>query len=163
MSLPVRSPMRCFRVIEKAVMDYREYYAELGKLLYAVADADGIISRKERQSFYDLIRSRVAHKEIHTDEYGTNDAWYAMFEFDVAEEQSMQPEDAFQSFMDYLDTRKNELDAMSLEQCLVLADRLAESCHHTNRPEREMIQQLREKIFSLEADLKKRQNLPELA
>jgi uncharacterized tellurite resistance protein B-like protein len=130
-------------------MDYREFYAELGKLLYAVADADGVISPQERESLNELIRSRLAHREVHTDEYGTNDAWYAMFEFEVAEEQSMAPEEAFQSFSDFLDARQQELDEDTRSLCLTLADRLAESYRHTNRLEGELIRKLREKLFSL--------------
>jgi hypothetical protein len=144
-------------------MDYREFYTELGKLLYAVADADGIIRAGEREYLDELIQTRMAHREIHTDEYGTNDAWYARFEFDVAEEQALDPVLAFQSFIEYLDNRKKELTRDTLELCLLLADRLAEACHHTNRPENIMIQQLREKIFSLEAAMKNPQNFPEMA
>jgi uncharacterized tellurite resistance protein B-like protein len=138
-------------------MDYREFYAELGKLLYAVADADGTISPQERESLNELIRSRLAHREVHTDEYGTNDAWYAMFEFEVAEEQAMTPEEAFQSFSDYLDARRDEVDEDTRALCLTLADRLAESYHHTNRRESELIRKLKEKLFSL-PDIRKNSN-----
>ena len=136
-------------------MDYREFYAELGKLLYAVADADGIISPQEKRQLQDLIRSRLTHREIHTDEYGTNDAWYAMFEFEVAEEQAMDPDLAFQSFSDYLDERGGEMDEDTRTLCLTLADRLAESYRHTNRKEEALIRKLREKLFSLPANPKK--------
>ncbi|MCU0381906.1 MAG: TerB family tellurite resistance protein [Chitinophagaceae bacterium] len=138
-------------------MDYREFYAELGKLLYAVADADGTISPQERESLNELIRSRLAHREVHTDEYGTNDAWYAMFEFEVAEEQAMTPEEAFQSFSDFLDARRDEVDEDTRALCLTLADRLAESYHHTNRRESELIRKLKEKLFSL-PDIRKNSN-----
>ena len=52
-------------------MDYRVFYSELGKLLYAVADADGVVSKEEKKSLYDLVKTRLAHKEVHTDEFGT--------------------------------------------------------------------------------------------
>jgi uncharacterized tellurite resistance protein B-like protein len=132
-------------------MDYREFYAELGKLLYAVADADGIISPRERESMYQLIRTRLMHREIHTDEYGTNDAWYAAFEFEVAEEQGLSPEDAFQSFSDFLERRRKEIDPEMKLVCMVLANRLAESYRHTNRREADLILKLREKLYSLPA------------
>ncbi len=126
-------------------------------MLYAVADADGTISPQERESLNELIRSRLAHREVHTDEYGTNDAWYAMFEFEVAEEQAMTPEEAFQSFSDYLDARRDEVDEDTRALCLTLADRLAESYHHTNRRESELIRKLKEKLFSL-PDIRKNSN-----
>ncbi len=126
-------------------------------MLYAVADADGTISPQERESLNELIRSRLAHREVHTDEYGTNDAWYAMFEFEVAEEQAMTPEEAFQSFSDFLDARRDEVDEDTRALCLTLADRLAESYHHTNRRESELIRKLKEKLFSL-PDIRKNSN-----
>jgi uncharacterized tellurite resistance protein B-like protein len=131
-------------------MDYRMFYAELGKLLYAVADADGVISQQEKVQFYNLVQSRLMHKEIHTDEYGTNDAWYAAFEFEVADEQIMPAADAFQSFIEYIEAHKNELDEDTRVLCLTLADRLAESYRHSNKKEKQLIQKLREVLFSLE-------------
>jgi uncharacterized tellurite resistance protein B-like protein len=144
-----------YLVNEKRDMDYRVFYAELGKLLYAVADADGIISPREKQQMYDMIRSRLTHREIHTDEFGTNDAWYAMFEFEVAEEQAMDPDEAFQSFSDFLDERGGEMDEDTRVLCLTLADRLAESYRHTNRKEEDLIRKLREKLFSLPVSKRK--------
>ena len=126
-------------------------------MLYAVADADGRICPQERESLNELIRTRLAHREVHTDEYGTNDAWYAMFEFEVAEEQAMTPEEAFQSFSDFLDARRDEVDEDTRALCLTLADRLAESYHHTNRRESELIRKLKEKLFSL-PDIRKNSN-----
>ncbi len=65
-------------------MDYRMFYSALGKLLYAVADADGIVSPQEKENMFELVQKRLMHKETHTDEFGTNDAWYAAFEFEYA-------------------------------------------------------------------------------
>jgi uncharacterized tellurite resistance protein B-like protein len=131
-------------------MDYRIFYAELGKLLYAVADVDGLVSQQEKDNLYQLIRSRLMHKETHTDEFGTNDAWYTAFEFEVADEQIMPAADAFQSFIEYIEENKNKLDQDTRMLCLTLADRLAESYRHSNKKEKQLIQQLKEVLFSLE-------------
>ena len=131
-------------------MDYRTLYSELGKLLYAVADADGVVSEQERDGLYDLIRTRLLHREVHTDEYGTNDAWYAAFGFEAAEDQTLTAEEAFESFTEFLRERREQIDGDTRDLCLTLADRLAESYRHTNRKEKEMIQRLRELLFSME-------------
>jgi uncharacterized tellurite resistance protein B-like protein len=131
-------------------MDYRLFYAELGKLLYAVADADGLVSPQEKENLYQMVQSRLMHKETHTDEFGTNDAWYTAFEFEVADEQIMPASDAFQSFIEYIEEHKNELDQDTRKLCLTLADRLAESYRHSNKKEKHLVQQLREVLFSLE-------------
>jgi uncharacterized tellurite resistance protein B-like protein len=131
-------------------MDIREFYAETGKLLYAVAEADGVISNRERTALHNLIQTRLAQREKHTDEFGTNDAWYTEFEFEVAEEQGMSAEDAFNSFAEFIDENKNKLDRDLKEICIILADRLAESYHHTNKREKTIIQKLKEILYSLQ-------------
>jgi uncharacterized tellurite resistance protein B-like protein len=131
-------------------MDIREFYAETGKLLYAVAEADGVISNRERTALHNLIQTRLAQREKHTDEFGTNDAWYTDFEFEVAEEQGMSAEDAFNSFAEFIDENKNKLDRDLKEICIILADRLAESYHHTNKREKTIIQKLKEILYSLQ-------------
>ena len=130
-------------------MDYRIFYAELGKLLYAVADADGVVSPAEKEQLTELIRTRLTHREIHTDTYGTNDAWYTLFGFETAEEEGMTAADAFASFTGFLEENRDQVEEETRLVCLTLADRLAEAYHHTNRKEKEMIQQLKELLFSI--------------
>lgn len=130
-------------------MDIRIFYAELGKLLYAVADIDGTITRQERQELHELIASRLTLREVHTDEYGTNDAWYTEFEFDVAEEQGLDPEEAFQSFAAFVAEHGKHFDARMREICYLLADRLAGTYHHLNNKEKILLQRLKEVLNSV--------------
>jgi len=126
----------------------RSFYAALGQLLYAVADADGIVTTEERDELLDLIRSRLMHRETLTDPYGTNDAWYSLFGFDTAEDEILSPEEAFQSFADFLDSYRDRIDMETREICLLLSDRLAASYRHTNRKERQMLQRIRETLLT---------------
>lgn len=130
-------------------MDTRMFYAELGNLLYAIADVDGVITPGERQELHSLIASRLAHREVHTDEYGTNDAWYTEFEFDVAEDRGMSPEEAFASFANFMELNREGIDEHTREICLAIANKLADTYHHTNNKEKWLIQQLREVLFSV--------------
>jgi uncharacterized tellurite resistance protein B-like protein len=131
-------------------MDIREFYIAIGKLLYAVADADSVISGQEKKELYQLINSRLIERESHTDQFGTNDAWYAAFEFEAAEEMGMTAGEAFVEFEEYI---RNHWDAMDNDLkgiCMQLADKIAESCHHTNRSEKEMIRKLRDLLYSIQ-------------
>ncbi len=148
--MPISLNNRHFTKLNASFMDYRVFYSELGKLLYAVADADGVVSKVEKENLYDMVRTRLAHKEIHTDEFGTNDVWYSVFEFEIAEDQSLTSMDAFQSFSEYLEANRDRIDQDTRQLCLLLADRLAESYRHSNRKEREMVQRIRELLFSIE-------------
>lgn len=126
----------------------RDFYAALGQLLYAVADADGVVSGTERDELLELIRSRLMHRETLTDPYGTNDAWYSLFGFDTAEEEIMTAGEAFLSFADFLESHRDRIDMETRETCLLLADRLATSYRHTNRKERQMLQRIREILLT---------------
>jgi hypothetical protein len=129
-------------------MNLKQFYAEIGKLLYAVADIDGVISRKEKENLHELIRSRLTQRETHTDEFGTNDAWYVEFEFDVAEEQVMSAEDAFFSFIEYVREHQADFDLPMRELCITLAERMAASYKNTNKKEMILIGKLKEVLFS---------------
>jgi len=130
-------------------MNVKQFYVAVGKLLYAVADADSVITRQEKTELYNLITSRLMHREHHTDQFGTNDAWYAAFEFESAEEQGMTASQAFREFAEFIEENGKHMTSEMKEICMVLADRLAESYHHTNHREQEMIRKLREVLYSV--------------
>jgi hypothetical protein len=131
-------------------MNIKLFYAELGKLLYAIADIDGVITRQEKDELHNLIASRLTQREIHTDEFGTNDAWYTEFEFDVAEEQGMASDEAFESFASFMAEHRHSLDSHMKDICLLLADKLASSFHHTNHREKLMLQKLKEVLYNVQ-------------
>ncbi len=131
-------------------MDIRQFYIAVGKLLYAIADADSVITLQEKQELYRLITTRLAHRESHTDEFGTNDAWYTMFEFEAAEEAGMTANEAFNEFSEFIKEHWNIMDIDLKNTCMLLADRLAESYHHTNAREKEMMRRLRDLLYTIQ-------------
>lgn len=127
-------------------MNYKKFYCELGKLLYAVADVDGKISKKEKAAIHQLVQEKLVCKETHTDEFDTNVANYTEFEFEVAEEQGMSVREAFTSFINYLDANRSRLDKELKETCLVIAEKIAKAYHGDNRTEQKMISILKRKL-----------------
>ena len=130
-------------------MDIKQFYIAMGKLLYAIADADSVITKQEREELYKLISSRLTHREIHTDQFGTNDAWYTVFEFEAAEDAGMTATEAFSEFEDFIRENWRSMGKEMKDTIMVLADRLAESYHHTNAREKEMIRKLREVLYTV--------------
>lgn len=63
-------------------MKKRMFYAQLGKLLYAAANTDGVISHKEKEALEQIVRKELLPEEAQKDEFGTNIAYYTDFEFD---------------------------------------------------------------------------------
>ena len=130
-------------------MDVKQFYIAMGKLLYAIADADSVITQQEREELYRLISSRLTHRESHTDQFGTNDAWYTVFEFEAAEDAGLTANEAFNEFADFIHDNWRYMDSEFRDICMLLADRLAESYHHTNAREKEMIRRLRDLLYTV--------------
>lgn len=130
-------------------MDIRQFYIAMGKLLYAVADADSVITRQERDELYHLISTRLTHRECNTDEFGTNDAWYTVFEFEAAEDAGLTANEAFNEFSEFIQEHWAIMDDDLRNICMLLADRLAESYHHTNAREKDMIRRLRDLLYTI--------------
>lgn len=127
------------------------FYKELGKLLYAIAAVDNNISAAERKSIGKEITERLLHKERSTDAYGTNKAWDTQFSFDTSEEQGISADEAFDEFLGYVKTYKNQLKEDEVDICLKLADHIADSYHHINKKENKLLSQLRQSLMQMRA------------
>lgn len=127
------------------------FYTRLGVLLYAIAKADGSISKKEMEEIKQLIAERLLHKETRTDAYGSNIAWNTEFAFEIAEESGMNAQKAFKSFIDYAKDKWNQLTDEDIYLCLTLCNKVADAHYHINRQENRMLSTLRSIFNSLEA------------
>lgn len=130
-------------------MIYKTFYSELGKLLYAIADIDGVISRQEKDLLLDTVKNELAPAEQHRDEFKTNVAYYTEFEFDFLDEHLTNPQVTFMSFLDFIDEHQSAFDDKLKKACLVLAKELAAVYRGTNKKEKEFIRQLEKKIDGL--------------
>ena len=133
-------------------MLYRQFYSELGKLLYAIADIDGMISAKEKKKLKEVVSKELAPSEIHRDEFGTDAAYYAEFEFEILEEARYEPEVAFESFLNFIENHKTAIDENMIWATHRVAAKLAEAYYHTNKKEKQMIDRLNKKLEALLAE-----------
>ena len=132
-------------------MSTKLFYSELGKLLYAIANADNIINQKEKEALTKLITERLLQKEKDTDRYGTNEAWFTQFSFDTSEDTIESTDDAFEKFLDFVNEYKNELTEDELALCLKLSEHLADSYRHVNKKENKILNELRSQLMNLHA------------
>ena len=130
-------------------MIHKQFYSELGKLLYSIADVDGVISKTEKMTLRELVRKELAPAEKNTDEFGTDAAFYTEIEFDILEDNNSEPDIAFESFISYIENHKTAIDRRMLETTLTIATRLADAFHHTNIKEKELLKVLNKKIGTL--------------
>lgn len=133
-------------------MLYKQFYSELGKLLYAIADVDGMISKKEKEVLKEIVRKELAPKENHRDEFGTDAAFYTEFEFDVMEDAIYEPDAAFESFINYIEDHKTAIDHNMIRATRHVASKLADAFHHTNVKEKKYLQILNKKLDQISED-----------
>ena len=127
-------------------MKYNKFYSELGKLLYAVADADGVITKQEKQALLNIVREELVPKDQHADAFGTDAAWYTQIEFEILEESGADAETAFHSFIDYVENHHSAFDSKMIKACLRVAGELASAYHGTNKKEKTLLHQLDQKL-----------------
>jgi uncharacterized tellurite resistance protein B-like protein len=127
-------------------MLYHQFYSELGKLLYAIADADGTINSKEKGRLKEIVKDELVPAETHKDRFGINAAYYTEIEFEFLEEVREEPEIAFDSFIDFIDTHKTAIDESMLESARYSAEKLAEVFYQINSKEKEMLNKLHHKL-----------------
>jgi hypothetical protein len=129
-------------------MRYEEYYAELGKLLYAVADVDRVVSKEEKEKIYGMIRDELVAREKNKDRFGTNLTNYAQIEFDYLNDEDVivDPTDAFNSFVDFVERHYTAFNPEMMKICLHIAKVVAEAYHGINRKEAQMISELERKL-----------------
>jgi hypothetical protein len=130
-------------------MRYNQFYSELGKLLYAVADIDGKVTAKEKAMLKEVVHKELVPAEGHTDSFGTDAAYYTEFEFEIMEESKADPEAAFESFLNFLDNNKHEVSADMLRTARRSARKIAHTFSNINKKERDMLSRLSRKIAAL--------------
>jgi len=124
----------------------RSFYKELGKLLYAVAKADGTIHPDEVTELKRMIKSELVPAEKETDEFGTDAAFYAEFEFDIYEDMNIDPSLAYDSFISFVKDHDRYVTLEMREKAFYLASGIAYSFKGKNKKEINMVEQLRKDL-----------------
>ncbi len=123
-------------------MFYRKYYSELGKLLYAIANSDGVITEKEKQEVKNLVRQELVPAERHTDKFGTDAAYYTEIEFDIMEETFQDVEAAFDSFISFVETHHTAIDHKMRAEALRITTHLVGLHSKKHKKEKALLKQL---------------------
>ena len=130
-------------------MVYRRFYSEVGKLLYAIAAANGIVNREEYKKLRDIVEKKLVPEEHSTDQFGTDSAYYAEIEFDILLEQSADSTACFNSFCNYVEAHRTAFDAHLQAMTLNLTKELAHVDQGTNAKETEMIKKLKKRLDTI--------------
>ena len=127
-------------------MRYQDFYTELGKLLYAIAKVDGKVGAKEFEALKKIVREELAPLESSRDQFGTDNAFYAEMEFDFLEGSFGDPEQAFTSFLDFVEEHRSAFSPDLLELISKVSTKIASSELGIHPKEKKYLARLEEKI-----------------
>ncbi len=123
-------------------MFYEELYAELGKLFYQIAAADGKVAAAERKALDELVRRSWEPLESSTDEFGTDQADLIIAAFDFEESEGGE-EPALASFEDFFRENKTTITPVIKKNILQTAQAIADAYRSKNKSEQKLLDQLR--------------------
>lgn len=130
-------------------MDYKQFYIELGRLLYAIAKSDGEVQDEEISEFYKLVKEELLPLEDSTDEFGTDRAFYTEFEFEALFDREATVNETFISFIKYMKANKPEITPKIKEVCLSAVNRIAEAYAGIEESEKFFIDRLKHELDEL--------------
>lgn len=131
-------------------MLYKEFYSELGKLLYAVADVDKVITQQEKTELQKIVRNELVPVEKHIDEFGTDAAYYSEMEFDITDDQILDSESAFNSFIDFVTEHHTAFDERMKKVSIHVVEEIATSYRGKNKKEKAIIKKLKNQLAKIE-------------
>ena len=120
-------------------------YSEIGKLLYAIAASDQHISKPEKHQLHTMIQRSLGNVK-QMDQFGTPVSYYLEIEFEFLEEELIAPEDAIQSFVDYIEEHYSAIDLKQIEMIREMAWETADSFKGINQKENKMLQRMEEAL-----------------
>jgi len=128
-------------------MEIKDFYINLGRLLYAVAMADGEVQDEEMQELYKLVISELSDETLF-DQDEVN-VFHTEFEFEALMERNVSRSDAFHSFIGFFDENKNSFTPEMKKVALHAVERIAESYDGIVDSEKEIIDNIKERLSLL--------------
>lgn len=116
-------------------MEATLFYKELGRLFYAIAAADGEVRSKEKETLKWVVKDLLVPVESGVDHHGTDQAFITEFEFDVLMDRNASAEEAFDSFMAYMEGHRHHVNEERRELIYTCADAVANAFHGVSAKE----------------------------
>jgi uncharacterized tellurite resistance protein B-like protein len=130
-------------------MNYKQFYIELGNLLYAIANADGAIQKEEYDQLYKLVREELLPLEDSVDEFGTDNAFYTEFEFEALMDRKASVSETFQSFVKFAKENRTHMDDTIKKICIHSVEKIARAYRGIDKYEQELIDNLKKEFKTL--------------
>jgi hypothetical protein len=130
-------------------MEIKKFYRELGKLIYAIAKADGTIQQEEVDMFRETLRIRLQPLEESMDDFGVDSAFYTELQFEAMLDETARMDEAFDSFMEYVEENKNHFTTEMKEATLLIINDIAKAYQGIIGAEQDLIDKVKAKFESI--------------
>jgi hypothetical protein len=129
-------------------MENREFYVNLGRLLYAVAMADGEVQDEELQAMYRMVIKELSDEQLFNQEHVN--VFHTEFEFEALMDRKASKQEAFDSFIAYFDLNHSHFTPEMKSVTLHAVEKIASSFQGVVASERMMIDALKKRINMLD-------------
>lgn len=122
----------------------KQYYKELGKLVYAVAAADGSVQPEEKEKLHQFVLKEMAYHEHSVDSSGMNQAFYVDFEFDTTEEKHPPANEIIKSYVRFVHSNHESNDENLIKNSMKLLEAVALA--YSKKNEKNIIDTIRQEM-----------------
>jgi hypothetical protein len=125
-------------------MEIKDFYIHLGKLLYAVAMADGEVQDEEIQELYKLVISELSDESLfNQDEVNV---FHTEFEFEALMDKNASKQEAFNSFLKYFDENHDNFTEQMKKITVYAVEQIAKAFEGIVDEEEEMLTELKTRL-----------------
>ncbi|MEG9328338.1 TerB family tellurite resistance protein [Salinimicrobium catena] len=121
---------------------HQRFYQNLGRLFYAIAAVDGVIKKEEIDALKKIVREEWLDLDEYTDSFGTDAAFQIEIIFDWLDANKPDPQNAFQTFMDFHADHKELFTPQINEKILAASQNIAAAFRGKNKSELVMLAKL---------------------
>jgi len=125
----------------------KQFYKELGKLVYALAIADGIVQEEEKIQLHSFVAKELAGYETEYDTSGMNKAFYVDFEFEKSLEEHLDRTKAIISYRQFIERNYEEGDEPLLNRAFILLEKVNEA--YTKQREKNILDLVQQQLIEL--------------
>ena len=129
----------------------KQYYKELGKMVYAVAIADGTIKPEETEALHKFVEKDLVNHENHFDSSGMNEAFYVDFEFEDSMQKNIAVNDAIRSYAKFIHTNYEPGDEALIQRSVKLLETVANA--YSRQKEMEVVDQIKSEIEEISKEI----------
>ena len=131
-------------------MERKDYYTALGKLVYAIAQADGKVQSEESSRIFDFVIAQLSKAE-----YAPEKGKTALKVFDIEKEfhrlrdEKVPAQKASQQFIDFVDAHNADFTEEHKTTCISLMKDVAEAHQGIDKTESAMITKIKNHLENI--------------